>query len=240
MAHSYDMNDRTFFLSCSVITVFGFLRLANATPESFLSYESTLSSAYLTFVGSNQATYLYVPLCAFCVGGLVSIHFSACRLSRSGSRKSVLRCVEDQILLRGVAFATAVSVPSVFALALKSGVGAGAEELLLFSLLQLLYESVFFVVVGLVFLAAWLLTRSSVISMVLTVAYGASDTFIAALGGYHGEYWCGWMLMGYADPGNSPMALAGLLRLGAFALFLYVLARHLMRRVDFCEEVRHD
>ena len=138
-----------------------------------------------------------------------------------------------------LAFALAVFVPSLVALALKSGISASAGSWASFAFLQLVYELLYFLVVGLIALTAALLTGSDVLTLAFAVVYGGVDTFIAILVDYHGSWWTGWMLMGYADPSNPLLAASGLLRLLAFAAAFGIAAWRLMQGVDFYE-VSHE
>ena len=93
--------------------------------------------------------------------------------------------------------------------------------------------------VGLIALTAALLTGSDVLTLAFAVVYGGVDTFIAILVDYHGSWWTGWMLMGYADPSNPLLAASGLLRLLALATAFGIAAWRLMQGVDFYE-VSHE
>lgn len=192
--------DRRLVVSLAAILAFGILRLIVASPQGFISPEGTLAAAYLTFVGPGQATALYVPLFAICASDLIGRSLASCSISRNSSRLAALRCVVLRVAHVALAFALAVFVPSLVALALKSGISASAGSWASFAFLQLVYELLYFLVVGLIALTAALLTGSDVLTLAFVVVYGGVDTFIAILVDYHGSWWTGWMLMGYADP----------------------------------------
>ena len=212
--------DRRLAVSLAAILAFGILRVIVASPQGFISPEGTLAAAYLTFVGPGQATALYVPLFAICASGLIGRSLASCSISRNSSRLAALRCVVLRVAHVALAFALAVFVPSLVALALKSGISASAGSWASFAFLQLVYELLYFLVVGLIALTAALLTGSDV----LTLA---------------GSWWTGWMLMGYADPSNPLLAASGLLRLLALAAAFGIAAWRLMQGVDFYE-VSHE
>ena len=118
--------DRRLAVSLAAILAFGILRVIVASPQGFISPEGTLAAAYLTFVGPGQATALYVPLFAICVSGLIGRSLASCSISRNSSRLATLRCVVLRVAHVALAFALAVFVPSLVALALKSGISASA------------------------------------------------------------------------------------------------------------------
>lgn len=231
--------DRRLMISLGAILAFGALRAIVAAPQSFISSEGTLAAAYLTFVGPGQATALYVPLYAICASDLIRYSLSSCSVGRNGSRLAFLRGVCAHIACLALVFALAVFMPSLVALALKSGIEGAPGSWAVFALLQLVYEFVYFLVVGLIDLTAALLTRSDALTLAITVIYGGIDTFIAILVDYHGSWWTGWMLMGYADPSNPLLAASGLLRLLALAAAFGIAAWRLMQGVDFYE-VSHE
>ncbi len=227
------------FLSM-ILIVFGGLRLSTATPESFMGTGSSLASAYLAFVGAHQATYLYVPLFTFLAMRVATSRMSSLRLTRYGGRINVLKRYAYDSMVCSLCFAFAIVIPSIAAMMCKSGLLTTTKELSLFALFQVAYTTCFFLVVALVYIAAFLATRSAVLSMLLTVVYGGSDTFISALGTYQGEFWTGWMLMSYADPSNPVLALGGLLRILAIGAVLVMTSLWLMRTVDFMESTNDE
>lgn len=233
------MVNRRLVISLAAILAFGFLRAIVATPQSFISSEGTLAAAYLTFVGPGQATALYVPLFAVCATDFMRRSLSSCSIGRNVSRLAALRYVFVHLVRLASAYALAVLVPSLAALALKSGISASMGSWSVFGVLQLVYELLYFVVVGLVALTAAFLTRSDALTLVTAVVYGGIDTFIAILVDYHGGWWTGWMLMGYADPFSPVLAASGVLRLLALAAIFGIVAWRLMRGVDFYE-VTHE
>lgn len=179
--------DRRLAVSLAAILAFGILRVIVASPQGFISPEGTLAAAYLTFVGPGQATALYVPLFAICASGLIGRSLASCSISRNSSRLAALRCVVLRVAHVAFAFALAVFVPSLVALALKSGISASAGSWASFAFLQLVYELLYFLVVGLIALTAALLTGSDVLTLAFAVVYGGVDTFIAILVDYHGS-----------------------------------------------------
>lgn len=223
-----------------VLVIFGALRALTATPDDFIGSDASLSSAFLIFVSAHQATYLYVPLFSFFIVRLVVSRLSATYMTRADGRLSGLKTFIAQSLLAALCFSLAVFAPSLVAIVAKSGLLVTAPSLIAFCLLQVVYETLFFEIVALVVLVGFLATKSSVISLLLAVVYGGSDSFISALGAYQGGFWTGWMLMGYADPSNPVLALSGLLRLLALIAVLSFMAFKLMRSLDILESPRHE
>lgn len=238
MRQRFDALDRTSVVCLAVLLVFGAIRLACAHPEDFASASGTLASSYLAFVGgSGQATFLYVPLFAFCTAASSWPALSPMWLSRGVSRMAALRRCVAAVVTRALAFALSVLIPSVAALILKSGFDLTVGRVLAFGAVQLVYEACFFVVTGLVFLAGRLVTGSEALALVLAIVYGASDTLVSALVGSHdGSLWTGWMLMGLGDPADPLLALAGLLRLAAFVALPLIVCQRALREVDFLED----
>ncbi len=227
-------------LFSAVLVAFGVLRGLTATSQDFISTDSSPASAFLTFVSPHQATYLYVPLFSFFIMRLVDNRVSAACMVRLGGRKDCLKtCVTDS-LISALCFALAILIPSVVALATKSGLALTPAYLLTFCLLQVIYETIFFGIVALVFLVAFLATRSGVLALLLAVVYGGSDSFVSALGAYQGGFWTGWKLMGYADPANPVLAASGLLRLLAIAAILAFAAYRLIQSLDVLESAHHE
>ena len=235
-------HDRALVIALAVLLAFGLMRLAGARPESFMSAQGTLGSAYLAFVGSNQATYLYVPLFAFCAARFFRPLSSAMWLARSAGRAAALARLLPGLVARALAFSAAVLAPSLAALVLRSSLAPSPGQVVGFCLVQLAFETAFFVICGLVYATSRLLTRSGALSLVLTVVYGASDTFVSSFDRAHdGTLWMGWMLMGQGDPSSPVVALAGMLRLIALAALLYLIARRAVRSLDLLEaEPHHD
>lgn len=227
-------------LISAVIVSFGVLRGLSATPQDFISTDSSLSSAFLTFVGAHQATYLYVPLFSFFIMRLADSRVSTAYMVRLGARSNCLKtCVKDS-LASATCFALTISAPSVVTIAAKSGLALTLDYLLAFWLLQVIYETLFFEVVALIFLVAFLATRSGILALLLSVVYGGSDSFISSLGAYQGGFWTGWMLMGYADPSNPVLAASGLMRLLALAAILIFAAFRLIQSLDVLESAHHE
>lgn len=227
-------------LFSAVIVLFGVLRGLSATPQDFISADSSLSSTFLTFVSAHQATYLYVPLFSFFIMRLADCRVSAAYMARFGARSNCLKTCAKDSLVSAACFALAISVPSVVAIAAKSGLALTLDYLLAFWLLQVICETLFFEVVALIFLVALLATRSGVLALLLAVVYGGSDSFISTLGAYQGGFWTGWMLVGYADPSNPVLALSGLMRLLAFVVLLMFAAYRLIQSLDVLESAHHE
>lgn len=235
-------HDRALVVALAVLLAFGLMRLAGARPESFMSAHGTLGSAYLAFVGSNQATYLYVPLFAFCAARFFRPLSSTMWLARSAGRAAAFARLLPGLVARALAFSAAVLAPSLVALVLRSSLEPAPGQVVGFCLVQLAFETAFFAICGLVYATSRLLTRSGALSLVLTVVYGASDTFVSSFDRAHdGTLWMGWMLMGQGDPSSPVVALAGMLRLIALATLLYLIARRAVRSLDLLEaEPHHD
>lgn len=227
-------------LFLTVLVIFGALRTLTATPEDFIGSVASLSSAFLTFVSSYQATYLYVPLFSFYIVRLVDARLSAAYITRTGRRLAALKTFMAQSLLAAFCFSLAVLVPSLVAIAAKSGLVVTAPSLIAFCFLQVVYETLFFEIVALVVLVGFLATKSGVASLLLAVVYGGSDSFVSALGAYQDGFWTGWMLMGYANPSNPVLTASGLLRLLALVAILAFAAFKLVRSLDILESPRHE
>lgn len=235
--------DRAFGTSLLILLLFGALRCMRATPMDFASSEGTLGSAYLAFVSPGIATYLYVPLFSFCCAGALRPLDGAGWIARMGSRGQILLECARGILFRSVLFAFCVVAPSLLALVLRSGLAIETPWVQIFALVQLAYETIFFMVVGFLFLLVRLLTRSGAVAMVACVCYGAIDSLVEAFDRAHdGSLWFGWMAMGWGDPVNPLLAVVGALRLASLVLVLLLTLLRVVRGADFLEsrEVLHD
>lgn len=229
--------DRTLAVCLLVLGVFGALRLAGAVPEDFAAGEPTLAACYVTFVEPGVATYLYVPLFTFCALRSQRPLFFSAWAARSAGRAQALGACVRALALRALLFSVFVMAPSLAAVVLRSGQAFSPAYVAAFAVVQLLYETLFFMVAGLVFTAARLLTASALPAMLLAVVYGASDTLVSFLDVTHsGVLWTGWMVMGWGDPSNPSFALAGLARLSAFCVLLLLAARRAVSGIDLFED----
>lgn len=227
--------DRVTLCCLAALVLFGLLRLVGASPASFSSLEGTLAGYYFSFVPASQATYLYAPL--FEISTSASFRHSTWCSSvlRRTSRQGAFRDIFGQTMAASCLFAVTVTLPSLLALATRSGLAAEALDLAVLGATHFVFDSLFFLVVGLTYQACWLLTSSTPLSLALAIVYGGFDSFISAFGGYHGDLWVGWMLTSYADPSRPLILLAGLVRILAVVVALLAFCLLLFRRLDFVE-----
>ncbi len=219
---------------------FGVLRFLSATPEDYASSSASISSVYLTFVSANQATFLYVPVFSFYAARQIQMQLCAYRMSRRSSWLQAYCGLMVTLCLGSGLFSLAILIPSLAALAFKSGLTFSADALMGFAVVQFLYETLFFIVVSSLCIVSFLISRSAILALLACVIYGGSDSFVAAFGAYHGEFWSGWMLMGYADPAQPLLATAGALRLLAFIAILVIAGIRLVQSVDVFESAFHE
>lgn len=223
--------DRRFLAGLAILGCFCALVGALAVLGAAHEVGGSLATAYARVSSYALATFVFVPVFVFCVPGVFRPVESELWVTRGG-RSRTLGHVLARLVIRAAAFSAVLTAVGLVAAALSGSWPLSAW--VVFGLVTLVLQALFFMVAGLLTLVVRLLTNSGAYAALAAVGYGALDYLLSMTqASTNPLLWTGWFLTLADETDGLAMEFAGGLRLAVGCALLVALSARLVRGMDF-------